>query len=754
MHDDDDHPLHRPTNLAYLRHQKSSTFPPPLPSPSSLRRRRSASCSLLLMKSAPSHSVHLGKPHPLGATATDRGTNFAIYAREPVKATLLLRAPSSSDSSQKSTLEFKLGTQHRTGHVWHVEIRPAVTHFSYLWQIGDHDGSWITNACLDPYATLLDTPVGVDRFNERKVEYEPWGIVEDRTSSFDWMDVPKPKIPFKDLIIYEMHVRGFSRLQYDGDGDSAHKAGSFLAVIDRIPYLKMLGVNAVELLPVMEFNESEWSKTSPDSGKPLCQYWGYSTVSFFCAMNRYGTNNSSAADVKAQFQTMVRELHREGIEVILDVVYNHTAEMGHDYVGRGFYGMKQLAPTTYYIMKEHGTKFVNHSGCGNTLNCNNAIVQNLICDSLLYWAHEMGVDGFRFDLASVLCRDTNGELMDKPPVIERMTKHPSMRDVKLIAEPWDCGGAYQVGSFPHHGVWGEWNGKFRDCIRRFFRGDAHSVGEFASRLCGSQDLYGARAPFHSINFVCAHDGFPLRDVVSYAHKHNDANGEHNRDGEEHNLSWNCGVEGDDGASDGVRALRERHMANMMTALLVSAGTPMVRMGDEVAHTQLGNNNAWCQDSALSYLAARSDECGWHMLQRTAVLTALRAELPQLRRERFLRDDDVSWFGERGAAPQWHDAHNVLALLLRGERDGAPSLFAAFNGSASARTVRTPHERMTRVLDTQRERAQHVCLRRELPAASDYVLAAHSCVLLLSCDGEGARVLRSLTRAAEKARAQR
>lgn len=620
--------------------------------------------------------------------------------------------------------------RHRTGHVWHVEVRPAVIGMSYLWRVGkEKDARWVSNECLDPWARCVDSSVGGRLFNRESAgEYVPWGVVMEEAERFEWEDVRKPRVAWKDMIVYEIHVRGFTRLGGGG------YAGSFLGVVERIPYLKALGVNVVELLPVMEFNEREWGK----EGGEVCQYWGYSTVSFFALMNRYGRDGGSVGDVVREFKYMVRELHRAGIEVIMDVVYNHTAEMGNDYVGRGFYGMKILAPFSYYLLRDGGKTFVNHSGCGNTMNCNNVVVQELICESLRYWAHEMGVDGFRFDLASVLCRGTGGEGMEAPPVIERMTKDPAMRDVKLIAEPWDVGGLYQVGRFPHYGAWAEWNGKFRDCVRRFIKGDRGMVGEFATRLCGSQDLYGqGRKPYHSINFVTAHDGFSMYDLVSYNEKHNERNGEGNRDGEGHNNSWNCGVEGESG-DGGVVSLRRRQMKNFMVALLMSAGTPMVRMGDEYGHTQGGNNNGWCQDSGVTWFDwERAVEDVHGMLRFTRKMVWFRRKTESMRKAEFLSERDVEWHGTRAGRPEWGSEYNFVGAVFK----GGCELFVAFNAGGQEREVELPRVSggWERVVDSQLESPEDFAEegeRTELEGGGMYRMGSFSCLVLRQTGGGG------------------
>jgi isoamylase len=521
-------------------------------------------------------------------------------------------------------------------------------------------------------------------------------------------------------------------VQSGGEG-----AGGFLGVVQRIPYLKALGVNCVELLPVHEFNENEWAHVDPMTQEKLNQYWGYSTVAFFAPMNRFGRSGTRPVDVVRDFKVMVRELHRAGIEVVLDVVYNHTAEMGLDFLPPGHYGMKTLAPASYYLLEDGGRKFVNHAGCGNTVNCNNPVTMELICESVKYWALEMGVDGFRFDLASVLCRGTDGAPLARPPVIERMTKDPTLRDVKLIAEPWDCGGLYQVGSFPHYGVWAEWNGMFRDCVRRFVKGDKGVIGEFATRICGSSDLYqkGGRKPYHSINFVTAHDGFSLYDLVAYNAKHNDHNGENNNDGEAHNNSWNCGAEGETDNA-GIKALRTRQMKNMMVALMTAAGTPMVCMGDEYGHTKKGNNNGWCLNSPLTWFSwKQAQEQQGALVRFTQKLIHFRRTSPSLRHGDFLSHADVTWHGVHPHHMDWNSTYNFIGYVLHGDEE----VYVAFNAGGEERTACMPQSSGVwhRVVDTNLESPKDFS---EDPAAcplpgGEYKLAPYSAIILKQCNGK-------------------
>jgi isoamylase/glycogen operon protein len=564
---------------------------------------------------------------------------------------------------------------HRTGNVWHVQIAPNVEHYGYAWRIGDHPTRWGSNLVLDPYAKCIFSPISA-HFNRHAGPYRPiCGVPGIGELAFDWDGVLPPRYPFKDLIIYELHIRGLTkRVQ-------SPYAGTFLGVIEKIPYLKQLGINAVEIMPCAEFNETEWDVRNPRTGEQLCQFWGYSPICFFAPMNRFSMQGFVSA--AREFKTMVRELHRQGIEVILDVVFNHTGEFGDDGPPPLFYHFKGLALSTYYILDKKN-QFANYSGCGNSLSANHAVTAEFIHECIRYWALEMGVDGFRFDLAAVMCRDPQGQPMASPPVIERLSKDPCLRHLKLIAEPWDLG-QYLVGHFPHYGCWAEWNGRFRDTVRRFIKGDPHLVGDFATRLCGSEDLYAnGRRPWHSINFVTAHDGFTLYDLVSYSEKHNWDNGEENQDGESHNNSWNCGFEGDGTRDAQILYLRQKQMRNFLVALLLSTGTPMVLMGDEYGHTRRGNNNAWCQDNELNYFdwdAVERDERGLVRFSRLLIL--FRRANSFLCRQNFVTRHDVSWIHA-----DWSSAYNFLVMrIIDPENDD--DILVGFNAGPERRTVTVP-----------------------------------------------------------------
>ncbi len=544
-----------------------------------------------------------GQPSPLGATPEPDGVNFSLYSRSAQRVELLLY-DDVDDAAPRRVVPLH-GRRHRSDHYWHVFIpglRPGQlyayrAHGPFAPERGlRFDGDKVL---IDPYGRAVARPSDYRRNaaclpgrNDRHA-FKSMVVDVDR---YDWEGDAPLRRPFAQTVIYEMHVRGFTR--HPSSGLAEDRRGTYAGLIDKIPYLRDLGVTAVELLPVFQFDEQ-------DAPPGLSNYWGYSPISYFAPHGGY-SQCGSGTGVLDEFRDMVKALHRAGIEVILDVVFNHTTE-GDE---RGpTQSLRGLDNPTYYMLDEGG-RYTNYSGCGNTLAANQAVVRRMIIDSLHYWVRVMHVDGFRFDLAAILSRDENGRPLANPPVLRDIETNPVLAGTKLIAEAWDAAGLYQVGSFVGEN-WKEWNGQFRDDVRAFVRGDAGLVRRVADRLMGSPDLYGARPrePAQSVNFVTSHDGFTLNDLVSYNTRHNEANGEDNRDGSQDNLSWNCGVEGpsDDPA---VEALRARQVRNFLSNTILSLGTPMLLMGDEMRRTQRGNNNAYCQDNEISWL-------DWTLLQRHA-----------------------------------------------------------------------------------------------------------------------------------------
>lgn len=605
------------------------------------------------------YKTQKGSPFPYGTQIFDDGINFSVFTVDKEPHLVLLNI-----DTHEVTEEIKL---HKTGQIHHVFLEGAKAPMAY----GYRTSLGKDVILMDPYSKALKTS---NRWNDDK-PYLPVSVI--LTQDFDWGDDKKPQIPQEELIIYEMHVRGFSQ---DPSSKTNFK-GTFKGIIDQIPYLKQLGVNAVELMPVQEFNQNEYRLNN------LYQYWGYSTVNFFAPMNRYASNDALGSSIQ-EFKEMVRALHQANIEVIVDVVLNHTAE-GNE---RGpIQSFKGLAPEVYYLFNNQG-EYINDSGCGNTVNCNHPVVIEFILDVLHYWAIEMHVDGFRFDLASIFYRGKEGYPLEyPPPVLTAISEDPILSSVKLISEPWDAAGLYQVGSFfcesPH---WAEWNGQYRDIMRRFLKGDHGLEGKFASKFSGSQDLYGHnnRQPNNSINFITCHDGFSLRDLVSYNQKHNESNGENNRDGNNQNDSWNCGVEGPT-EDPKIIALRERQMRNIHLALITSQGTPMLYMGDEVQHTKNGNNNTWCQDNALSWFPWELVEKNKPFLRFYSGLNEFRKKHRALQHTNFLTDDDVQWHGLKPEQPLWDHPDQFVACTLWDHENGE-DLYIAFNASKNTVTATLPN----------------------------------------------------------------
>ncbi len=588
-----------------------------------------------------------GVAYPLGASWNGHGVNFAIYAENATGVELCL--------VDESARERRFRLPERTAFVWHgylPGIRPAQlygyrVHGPYEPERGLRFNA--NNLLLDPYARAVD---GHESWDEGLFAYEighedgdmkmadtdargvPLGVVID--PSFDWDGDAPPSIPFYKSVIYEVHVRGATIAHPEVPEDLRGKFAG-LASEPMIRHLKELGVTAVELLPVHAFVDDKMLLD-----RNLRNYWGYSSLAFFSPETRYRKKGVPGSGVR-EFKAMVKALHKAGIEVILDVVYNHTAEGNHLGPTLSYKGIDN--PTYYRLVPDNPRFYFDYTGTGNSLNVRHPQTLQLIMDSLRYWVLEMHVDGFRFDLASTLARSLH-EVDQLSSFFTIIHQDPVLSQVKLIAEPWDLGeGGYQVGNFPIR--WAEWNGKYRDSIRSFWKGQGGGMGELAYRLTGSSDLYqnDGRGPYSSVNFVTAHDGFTLADLVSYNEKHNEANGEDNRDGADDNASWNCGVEGPT-TDDGVRALRRRQVRNLLATLLLSQGTPMISGGDEMGRTQLGNNNAYCQDNEISWFDWALDDDRKATLAFTKKLIALRHAHPALCRAKFFKGREIHGTGAR------------------------------------------------------------------------------------------------------------
>lgn len=599
------------------------------------------------------YAVRVGRPFPLGATPLEGGTNFAIYSRHATGVSLVLF----NSLGSEPVAELPIPREFRTGDVFAMIVYGLdEDNVEYGFRIdGPTDPQQrhrfdAKKVLLDPQARTVSGHElwGGPRVASRAGVYRARLVPQD----FDWEHDRPLELPLSDLVIYEMHVRGFTQSATSG---LAHR-GTFAGLREKIPYLKELGVNCVELLPIFEFDETDVGRSNPLTGEPLWNYWGYNTVAFYAPKAAYAATGRFALQAD-ELRATIKELHRNGIEVILDVVFNHTAEGNEQGPTISFRGIDNC---TYYMLTPDG-RYYNFSGCGNTLNCNHPVVREFVMECLRHWVADYHVDGFRFDLASILGRDQNGAPLSNPPLLEALAGDPVLGRTKLIAEAWDAGGLYQVGSFPAYGRWSEWNGRFRDCARKFLKGDMGQVSEMAARLAGSPDLYYERGASASINFITSHDGFTLADLVSYNDKHNEANGEENRDGANDNYSWNCGVEG---SSDDpvIAALRMRQMKNALVMLFTAQGVPMLLMGDECGRTQQGNNNAYCHDGELTWFDWRLLESNAELFRFCREMIRFRRSQPLLRSQNFDGPDapELTWHGTQAHRADWSGTSRVLA----------------------------------------------------------------------------------------------
>jgi glycogen operon protein len=674
-----------------------------------------------------------GRCLPLGASAVPDGVNFALLCRHGHAVSLLISPLEGGDPLAEIVLHPK---RNRTGDHWHVLVGGVPPAFCYGWRV---DGPAEPGNAFDPSVILLDpAATALSGSGIWGRSDEPNRRATSRRSvyfrrPFHWQEDAPPVTPLEDTIIYELHVRGFSCHSSSG----VRQPGTFAGLAEKIPYLRELGVTAVELLPIHEFDECDCPFVNPDTGERLRNFWGYNSIAFAAPKASYASTGPEHGQVQ-EFRELVRAFHAAGIEVFLDVVFNHTGE--GDYRGRTC-SFRGLDNTLYYMIGPDG-RYLNFSGCGNTVNCNHPVVRTLLMDCLRYWVDAMHVDGLRFDLASVMGRDYQGHVLTQPPVVEMIAEEGVLADTKLIAEPWDAAGLYQVGTFPFGRRWSEWNGLYRDQVRRFWRGEPGLAGALASRLCGSADLYEAtgRLPCHSINFVTCHDGFTLWDLVSYDRKHNRANGEGERDGTDENYSWNCGVEGPT-ADPAVLGLRRRQARNLLATLLLSQGVPMLLAGDEFLRTQGGNNNAWCQDNEVSWLDWSLAGRNADFLRFTREMIALRRRHPALRRRTFLRAGDVVWHGIEANKPDFSATSRCLALVLDGRRTGREpdrDFYMAFNAWKGALSFRIPPapqgKRWRRTVDTALASPLDIVGLNEGPvvaAGSTCTVAPFALVVLIS-----------------------
>ncbi|MCL2196104.1 MAG: glycogen debranching protein GlgX [Treponema sp.] len=707
-----------------------------------------------------------GKALPLGASLTHDGVNFAIFSRNATAVTLIIFESADKESSW---IEIPLDKrEHKTGNIWHCFIRGLKAGTCYLFRV---DGPYFPEKGqrFNPYKTLIDpyakaiTDVSdwdykkCSGFDPNKpgrdlsfsyeddVTNQPRCIVID--NYFDWQGDMPINYPLRFSVIYETHVKGLTAHPSSG----VKHPGTYKGVIEKIPFLKDLGITSIEFLPVQEFNENEFPRVNPRTGAKLTNYWGYSTAAFFAPKGSYAADKTPGGQVN-EFKEMVKELHKAGIEVILDIVFNHTAEGNEQGPTFSFRGLDN---SVYYILNENKRYYQNYSGCGNTVNCNHPVVRTFIMDCLRYWVMEMHVDGFRFDLGSILGRDQSGRIMENPPTLEQIAEDPILSSTKIIAEAWDAGGAYQVGWFPG-GRWAEWNDKYRDNVRKYWRGDQKETRHLATRIAGSSDLYlrDGRKPFHSINFITSHDGFTMKDLVSYNGKHNEENGENNCDGSDNNLSYNYGVEGH--TNDPIiKILRERQLKNFIATMMVSLGTPMILGGDEFGRTQSGNNNAYCQDNEISWY-------NWSLLEKNQGLYRFIKEMIAFRRRHpgFMRPEfftgrggfykaipDISWFNENAGAISWEGVGYYLALRLLGSKADTLAdrddndFYIMFNSDTDLQNFvlaePPPKKKWFRAIDTGIPSPNDILLpgtEEPLLTQRVYPVKARSIVILISKEG--------------------
>lgn len=647
--------------------------------------------------------IERGSPLPYGATVVDHGINFAFFSRHATAVTLILQTSTKKDTVPEQ-IEIELDPDiNRTGDMWHIFLVTLERAFSYGYRLdGETDipnqGLVYDNSqiLLDPLCQNISSRVWGEEYANTNAP-----LCKLKTDDFDWQDDSPLKIPMVDSVIYELHVRGFTN---DVSSNVKHP-GTYLGIIEKIPYLKELGITAVELMPVTEWDENDNIFYDPKTGKKLKNYWGYNPVSFFALKSGFASDPANHIN---EFKTMVRSLHQAGIEVILDMVYNHTGEGGYQGNTSSFRGIDN---PVYYLLDQYSHEYLNYSGCGNTFNCNHPVVRELIRDSLHYWVMEMHVDGFRFDLASILGRDSKGQVLANPPMIEIIAQDPILRDTKIIAEAWDAAGLYQVGSFSKDSHWAEWNGKFRDDVRTFMAGHNNSIPNLATRLSGSSDLYqvSSRSPCNSVNFITSHDGFTLYDLVSYEQKHNERNGEENRDGDNHNMSWNSGCEGKTENKE-IETLRFRRMRSLTLILILSQGVPMITAGDEFGRTQGGNNNCWCQDNSTSWL-------DWNCAQRNKGLLRFFKKCIELRKNNLIfrrrnffsngLEQEITWQSLEPGTENWSADCHTLAFLLQGKGDN-DSFFIMLNGHRTVDTnfiippVTDKKKSWKQIIDTARE----------------------------------------------------
>jgi glycogen operon protein len=682
-----------------------------------------------------SFDISNGLAWPLGVTHERSGYNFAIMVMNAKEVALHLFEKNTFKPLKKLKLN---PAKNKTGNVWHVYVSGLSAGDSYIFKVKKRlNGKEKEYNLLDPYskAYYSNSQWGVkEKINLSKRE-SVLRVSVIPSNGFNWQNDTPLKTPLNETIIYELHVRGFTK-----HSTSAVKyPGTYRGLVEKIPYLKKLGITAVELLPVFDFDENDIRRKNPNKEHPLKNFWGYDPISFFALKNTFA-HNSHPMKALEEFRAMVKAFHTAGIEIILDVVFNHTAEAGK----RGpIYNFKGLANNVYYLLDEK-EKYANYSGCGNTFSCNHPVVRDMIIKALRYWVLEMYVDGFRFDLASILCRGRDGQPTSNPVIIDQISNDPVLSGTKLIAEPWDAGGLYQVGSFPGGKDWLEWNGKFRDDIRQFIKGDKGLIPALAKRLYGSSDLYekDKGSPLNSVNFISCHDGFPMADLVQYNNKNNLANGEDNRDGENHNHSYNYGVEGPTDDPE-INRLRHRQLKNMASILFLAQGIPMFYAGDEFGRTQKGNNNAYCQDNEIGWVDWGLADKNKDLLRFFQKMIAFRKTNPLLKKDTYIvhsvkRKKEVTWHGTEINKAHWDSESKVLALLYRSPDSSGRNIFIMINGASGEKVFHLPKinngKRWKRLSDTFQESPADITdSGKEFPIENQkkYTLAGRSVAVFIS-----------------------
>lgn len=682
-----------------------------------------------------------GRRYPAGASVEDEGVNFSVFSRHATGAELLLYEDCDSDRPfQVVALDPEIN---HTFFTWHVLVEglPPGTH--YTWRMDGPRDTGEGGFRFDPRRELLDpwsrgvSPCRWDRrreLEEGPLPHRSMKAVVVADDDYDWEGDEPLRMASEQMIVYELHVGGFTRHPSSG----VTHPGTFSGLVEKIPYLQELGITHVELMPVMAFDEQDVPPPLVEHG--LSNFWGYSTHSFFSPHSGFCIAPERGSQ-RSEFRDMVKALHRAGIGVILDVVFNHTAEGGADGPHINFKGFGN--ETFYHLDDQDLRRYRDYTGCGNTVNANHPFVARFIIDCLEYWVREMHVDGFRFDLASAMARGEDGEPMHNPPVLWGIELSDFLSGTKIIAEAWDAAGLYQVGTFPGY-RWSEWNGRYRDCMRRFVRGDPGLVGEVATRISGSSDLYQAnlRMPINSVNFITCHDGFTLWDLASYEKKYNWANRERNRDGTDYNFSWNCGVEGESDDPE-IVGLRRRQAKNFIAILLLSQGIPMLLAGDEILRSQRGNNNTWCQDNELGWIDWSGLEPNREMLRFVRRMIGLRRRHPSLQRRRFFsgtqrkgaRFEDIRWHGKALGAPPWKDPEARLLAFTVGETSSDPvALHVLLNMSPESHEFELPaldDLGWHLAVDTALESPRDICAPERQAGIGDshYRVTARSVVVL-------------------------